>query len=78
MSVTVRDDGATVTLNVEAGHLVAQTSMGEQMVLQSASTREFYVRGQFLIARFDPDSTGAVSGFRLERYGGEQFIRRIK
>jgi len=38
--------------------------------------KDFYIKGSLLNIRFQKDKTGKVTGFQMERYGGESFINK--
>jgi predicted alpha/beta superfamily hydrolase len=47
------------------------------LALHAETETDFYLKGQRLLIHFKKDSSGKVTGFQLERYGGEEFVRKV-
>ena len=67
----------TLKLVGESGKLVASMGDGNRFVLDAATENDFYLKGEFLNLYFKKDQSGKVSGFQLEQFGGEQFVKKI-
>ena len=66
-----------LTVRREGRGLVVGTPDGQSIPLTAESDTEFSVPGQFLKIQFRKDGEGKVTGIHLERYGGEDFFKRI-
>jgi predicted alpha/beta superfamily hydrolase len=77
VGVYQRPSGAKVTILTEGGRLVARTGGNSQLTFQAETGADFYVKGQRLLIHFRKDNTGKVTGFQLERYGGEEFVSKV-
>jgi predicted alpha/beta superfamily hydrolase len=69
--------GIEVDISREADHLVLTTPDNSDVVLRAETEKDFYARGQFLTIHFKKDGTGKVTGFLLERYGGEMSAIKV-
>ncbi len=70
-------DGNVVTIKSENGSLTATTG-NNTFKLLAASETDFYITSSFLKIHFMKDDKGNVSGFQLQRYGGSEFVDKIK
>lgn len=70
------NDGSRITITLENNSLVALAS-GAKINLLAASETDFYTKAFFLKIHFEKDADGKVSGFRLEQYGSNQFVKKI-
>jgi predicted esterase len=51
---------------------------GNQKIPVCAETeQDFYIKGQYSNIHFQKDQTGKVTGFQMERYEGESFVKKI-
>jgi predicted alpha/beta superfamily hydrolase len=69
--------GMEIEISRETDHLVVTTPDNADVVLQAETENDFYVRGRFLSIHVKKDGAGKVSGFLLERYGGEMFATKV-
>ncbi len=70
-------DGTVVTIKTENGSLTATTGTNTFKLL-AASETDFYITSSFLKIHFMNDDKGNVSGFQFQRYGGSEFVDKIK
>lgn len=68
----------TLRISLKNNHLVWQVYGNAGISLEAETEQDFYARGRLLSLHFRKDNLGNVSGFRLERYGREDFIGRIR
>lgn len=61
----------------ENDHLVALTPDNTKVILHAETEKDFYIRGAYLFVHFEKDDTGKVTGFRLEQFNGEEFVRKV-
>jgi predicted alpha/beta superfamily hydrolase len=62
----------------ENEHLVAVAPDDTKIIAYAETEKDFYVKGQYLLVHFVKDKTGKVTGFQMERYEGESFIKKIE
>jgi len=70
--------GMTVRIFIDGGRLMGQAPDGAIARLHAESDKDFYVKGQYLFIRFRKDQEGQATGFQLERWGAEQFARKVE
>ncbi|MCX6144736.1 MAG: alpha/beta hydrolase-fold protein [Ignavibacteriales bacterium] len=69
--------GAKFTISTEDGRLIARTPDNSKQTFLAETGTDFYVKGQRLLIHFKKDSAGKVMGFLVERYGGEEFVKKV-
>jgi hypothetical protein len=69
--------GAKFRISAEGGYLTLGTPNNSQLTLHAETDSDFYVKGSRLLIHFKKDNTGKVTGFQLERYGGEEFASKV-
>lgn len=67
----------TVKVVIEKDELLAITNMNK-VKLTPETPQDFYVEGMLLKAHFKKDKENKVTGFQMEFYGGETFVKKIK
>jgi predicted alpha/beta superfamily hydrolase len=69
----------TDTLKIigESNRLIAIAPGNNRFALDAATENDFYLKGQFLNLHFKKDEAGNISGFRLERFEGDSFVKKI-
>jgi predicted alpha/beta superfamily hydrolase len=67
----------TVKLIRESNGLVAVVPGNYRFALEAASENDFYMKGQFFNLHFRKDEAGNISGFQLERFEGDSFVKKI-
>jgi predicted alpha/beta superfamily hydrolase len=68
--------GNKIEIKNENGKLALYFSATNKYILYSASETDFYSTSEYFNVYFKPNN-GAPEGFRLERYGNTQFIKKI-
>ncbi len=71
-------DGASAEIKTVDGHLVIYFNTNNKYQLYAADENNFYSIAEFLNIHFDKDENKNITGFRLKRYGGENFMKKIK
>jgi hypothetical protein len=66
----------TVYVSREKGGLIAKAPGNTKLVLLAETDKDFYVKGVFLKVHFRTDAT-TVTGFQLEQFEGEVFLKKI-
>ena len=61
----------------ENEHLVAIAPDSTKIIASAETEKDFYIKGQYLYIHFMKDTAGKVTGFQMERYEGESFIKKI-
>ncbi|HET9825761.1 MAG TPA: alpha/beta hydrolase-fold protein [Chitinophagaceae bacterium] len=69
------NDGTSVDVRKENGILIAYSHQN-RIVLYAASENDFYSTAGFINVHFKKDERGNVSGFQLDRYGSNEFVKR--
>jgi predicted alpha/beta superfamily hydrolase len=72
-----QSSGATLMVSVDDGRLVVQAQKSSSVAFYAETETDFYVRGRRLLLHFKKDNTGKITGFLAERYGGEEFVRKV-
>ncbi len=70
--------GVSISLKRAEDRLVVVAPGNYELSLQAETERDFYALGQLLNLHFKKDESGSVMGFELERYGREDFIKKVK
>ena len=65
-------------LGIEDNQLVGIIPGNPKMTIYAETEKDFYIIGSFLNIHFQKDNTGKVTGFQMERYGGESFIKKVE
>ena len=65
-------------LELEDNQLVGIVPGSPKMTIYAETEKDFYIKGSLLNIRFQKDKTGKVTGFQMERYGGESFINKVE
>jgi len=60
----------------EENQLVAITPDSARFTVLAQSEKDFYLKGQYLFLHFKKDDKGAVTGFQLEQFNGQQFVEK--
>jgi predicted alpha/beta superfamily hydrolase len=68
---------AKMKIVVEDGHLALLFPFSTKIILDAETENDFYTKGQYLFVHFKKDNEGKVTGFLLQRYGGEGFVKKI-
>ena len=68
----------TLRISLKNNHLFWQVYGDPGISLEAETEEDFYARGRLLSLHFRKDNLGNIPGFHLERYGREDFIRRIR
>ncbi|MDZ7288791.1 MAG: alpha/beta hydrolase-fold protein [candidate division KSB1 bacterium] len=66
-----------ITISAENDRLLALGPDNTQLVLHAETEKDFYVPGQFLFVHFKNDDTGRITGFQLEQFSGEVFVKKV-
>lgn len=61
----------------ESGRLMALGPDNTKWVLHAETEKDFYIPGQYLFAHFKKEVTGKITGFQLEQFSGDAFVRKI-
>ena len=61
----------------EDGQLIGIAPGNQKIPIWAETEQDFYIKGQYSNIHFQKDQTGKVTGFRMERYEGESFIKKI-
>ena len=61
----------------ESGRLMALGPDNTKLLLHAETENDFYIPGQYLFAHFKKDATGRITGFQLEQFSGDVFLRKI-
>jgi hypothetical protein len=69
--------GTKFTMSTEDGRLIVRTSDNSKQTFLAETVTDFYAKGQRLLIHFKKDSAGKVMGFLVERYGGEEFVKKV-
>ncbi len=69
--------GVNFKITLEDGHLIAHPPGNQRIVLNAQTEKDFYVVGSYVIAHFQKDADGKVTGFKLEQYSGENFVKKV-
>jgi predicted alpha/beta superfamily hydrolase len=69
-------DGSTIELKREGDGLAVYFGAGNRYVLYAANETELYADSELLNIRMSTEA-GKVKGFTLERFGGEQWVKKI-
>ena len=67
---------AKMKIVVEDGHLTLLFPFSTKIVLDAETENDFYIKGQYAFVHFKRDAKGKVTGFLLQRYGGDSFIKK--
>ena len=67
----------TLKLIGESNRLIAIAPGNNRFTLDAATENDFYLKGQFLQLHFKKDEAGNISGFQLERFEGDSFVKKI-
>ena len=67
----------TLKLIGESNRLIAIAPGNNRITLDAATENDFYLKGQFLQLHFKKDEAGNISGFQLERFEGDSFVKKI-
>jgi hypothetical protein len=70
--------GVIIKASHENGQLVATTPDGNKIIFLAETASDFYVKGQYLRLHYMKDNTGKVTGARVEQFGGEDYLKKIK
>ena len=70
--------GINVKIDIENSHLVATTPDNIKIYLYAETENDFSGKGLYFFLHFKKDDSGKVTGFQLETYGGNQFIKKEK
>lgn len=57
--------------------LLVQILNSMQQTLYAESEKDFYAKGQYFFIHFKSDDVGKILGFQLERFGREDFVKKI-
>jgi hypothetical protein len=66
-----------IRISRESNRLIMQGPGNTKVLFNAESEEDFYVKGQYLFVHFRKDDLGKIAGFQLERFAGEQFVRRL-
>ena len=69
--------GLKFTISIEQGRLSLLTPRSVQLGLHAETEADFYVKGRRFLIHFKKENAGRVTGFLAERYGSEDFMRRV-
>jgi predicted alpha/beta superfamily hydrolase len=69
--------GVILKATHENGQLVVTTPDGNKIIFLAETPSDFYIKGQYLRVRYIKDSTGKVSGARVEQFGGEDYLKKL-
>jgi len=72
-----RGSNSRLTISRENDHLVVLIPDNSKLMLHAETEKDFYVKGQFLFIHFKKNSSGKVDGFQAERFGGEEFVKKV-
>jgi predicted alpha/beta superfamily hydrolase len=70
------DNGITVELKNENNQLT-YNSVNNRYALLAASEDDFYLNSFFFKIHFVKDEKGGIEGFHLERYGSNEFVKKV-
>jgi predicted alpha/beta superfamily hydrolase len=77
VGVYEQSSGATFRISAENGRLVVQAQNSPPVAFHAETETDFYVKGRRLLIHFKKDNAGKVTGFQAERFGGEEFVRKV-
>ena len=69
--------GFTVKISVDNGNLIVLTPDSNSITLYPESENEFYTVGQYLLAHFQKNSAGEVTGCQIEQYTGKRNLKKV-
>ena len=69
--------GANVKVVVENNHLVATAPDSSKLIFDAETDRDFYRKGQYLFVHFKKDDSGNVTGFQLNTFSDERFLKKV-
>jgi predicted alpha/beta superfamily hydrolase len=61
----------------EDNNLVEIAPDSSKVMVYAKTEKDFYRKGQYHLIHFEKDKAGKVTGFRMERYEGESFVKKI-
>jgi predicted alpha/beta superfamily hydrolase len=67
-----------IKLSIENGRLIATVPDNTKLVMHAETEKDFYLPGQYLFAHFQKDDAGGITGFQLEQFAGEIFVKKVK
>lgn len=67
----------TLKLVGESNRLIVIAPGNNRIALDAATESDFYFKGQFINLYFKKDEAGNVSGFQLQRFEGDSFVKKI-
>jgi len=67
-----------ITVERENGTLIVRAPGSPKMTVYAESEKDFYTKGSYLFIHFQKDSTGTVTGFQFDQYGGGTFVKKMK
>jgi predicted alpha/beta superfamily hydrolase len=70
-------NGSNLVILKDGDHLLLELSSETKLPLRAETEKDFYVYGQYLSIHFQKDSGGKITGFALERFGGEDAARKV-
>lgn len=70
-------DKKKVKITEKDGHLEAEATGLGRIELFAESDKDFYGKGMYLVLHFKRDKDNEVTGFQLERYEGNSFVKKI-
>ena len=69
--------GVNFKITLEDGHLIAHLPGNQKITLYAETEMDFHVIGSYAVAHFQKDNSGKVTGFKLEQYSSENFVKKI-
>jgi predicted alpha/beta superfamily hydrolase len=72
------DPQTIIKLAAENGQLVAYLPGNLKMDLSAETETDFYIVGGFVNAHFIKDDKGSITGFQMDRYNAEMFVKKVK
>ena len=70
--------GVNIKVVQENNGLAVITPDGTKLALTAESDTDFYIKGQFLFASVQKNDAGKISGIQLQRFGREDFLKKVK
>lgn len=67
----------TLKLIGESNRLIVIDPSNIRTPLDAATEKDFYLKGHFFNIHFKKDEAGNISGFQLERFEGDSFVKKI-
>lgn len=72
------NDKIKIIVTKKNGHLEAEATGQGRIEILAKSETDFYVKGVFIKVHFEKNENNKVTGFQLEQYAGNTFVKKIE